>query len=166
MEKVPPEDLLPYQGGDADASMRVADVLRDQLLQDPLLAKFYVTILHPAARASEKIERRGVVIDLEKYQQLGDDLKKEIKACETKALELLPRKLRIKHRDKIEDQLAAGKSPLTPRILKDYFFTPPGLNLQPRMMTEKSDEPSTSRAHPRMFVHVPTPRPCAPCSRT
>jgi DNA polymerase I-like protein with 3'-5' exonuclease and polymerase domains len=154
MERVPPPALLPYQGGDVDASFRVADVMRDELLDDPHLAKFYVTILHPAARAFEKIERRGVVVDLEKYHKLGDDLAKEIKACEKAALELLPRRLRIKHRDKIEDQLADGKSPLTPKILKEFFFSPSGLNLQPKMMTEKSGEPSTARAHLRMFAQT------------
>jgi len=64
METIPAkDDFLTYSGGDTDATYRVADVLRDQLTQDEHLTKFYMTILHPAARAFEKIERRGVLVD-------------------------------------------------------------------------------------------------------
>ena len=99
-------------------------MLRDQLLEDPPLARFYVTILHPAARAFEKLERRGVLVDQEKYHALRDELVQTIAAAETKALSLLPNKLRIKYRDRIDDQLKAGKSPLLPVILKEFFFSP------------------------------------------
>jgi DNA polymerase I-like protein with 3'-5' exonuclease and polymerase domains len=152
MERVPPAELLPYQGADCDAAHRVADTLRDQLLADGHLARLYVRTLHPAVRAFERIERRGVVINLDKYQKLGDDLSAEIKRLEKDALALLPNRLRLKYRDKIKDQLAANKSPFTPALLKDYFFGPTGLNLKPQMTTPKSGEPSTARAHLRMFV--------------
>jgi 3'-5' exonuclease len=62
MERVPPADLLPYRGADIDASFRVAKVLRRDLLNDPELACFYTTVLHPASRAFEKIERRGLLL--------------------------------------------------------------------------------------------------------
>ena len=71
MEKVPVEDLRVYAGGDTDACYQVADVLQDQLDEDPALKRFYVTILHPAARAFEKIERRGILVDQQKYHQLA-----------------------------------------------------------------------------------------------
>src|SRR5271166_1679412 len=54
MDQVPVEPLRVYQGGDTDACYRVADILQAELEQDPDLKKFYVTILHPAARAFEK----------------------------------------------------------------------------------------------------------------
>lgn len=152
MERIPTDDLLPYAGGDIDATQQVGDTLREALMTDGALARFYVRLLHPAARAFERIERRGVVIDLEKYQKLGSDLAAEIKAVETQMLGLLPRRLRLKHKDKIEAQLAASRSPFTPVLLKDYFFGPLGLHLKPRMRTEKSGEPSTSRTHLRMFA--------------
>ena len=59
MERVPTDDLLAYAGGDIDATQQVGDTLRVDLLADGALARFYVKLLHPAARAFERIERRG-----------------------------------------------------------------------------------------------------------
>lgn len=155
MEKIHPDKLLPYAGGDTIACQAVADVLKDQLLEDDGMTRFYLTILHPAARAFEKIERRGVVIDREKYEVLGAELRQVVGVNQKKALEVLPNKLRIKHKDKIADQLAAGKNPLTPKLLKDFFFTPAGLNLKPKEFTAKSGEPSMTKSHLRQFADVP-----------
>ena len=69
METVPLDDLRAYHGGDIDATQQVADVLRDELVEDGPLARFYVRVLHPAARAFEKVERRGIVVDLQEYAQ-------------------------------------------------------------------------------------------------
>ena len=70
MEQVPVEDLRVYQGGDTDACYRVADLMQAELDEDPALKQFYVTILHPAARAFEKIERRGILVDQQKFAVL------------------------------------------------------------------------------------------------
>ena len=155
MEDVPLDELLPYAAGDLDAAYQVADALRGQLLEDPQLARFYVRVLHPAARAFERIERRGVVIDRHRYMTLRDDLRTAIAGHERQALELLPGRLKAKHGEKIREQVAQGKSPLTPAIMKEFFFGPLGLGLKPLMTTPKSGEPSTARAHLRMFSHRP-----------
>lgn len=156
MERIPAgDDLLTYAGGDTDATQRVSDVLRDELLEDEKLANFYINILHPAARAFEKLERRGVLVDQEKYAALRQDLVKVIDNAHQNVLEILPNRLRIKHRDKIESQLAAGKSPLTGTIIKEFFFSPFGLNLKPKLLTGKTQEPSTAKAHLRQFADDP-----------
>lgn len=155
MDKILPPKLLPYAGGDTIACQDVADVLKDELLEDEALTKFYVTVLHPAARAFEKVERRGVCIDKEKYEALGDELRTVVKTSQDQALSVLPQTMRIKHKDKIEDQLAAGKNPLTPSILKEFFFTPHGLNLKPKEVTAKTGEPSMTKSHLRQFADVP-----------
>lgn len=156
METIPAEeDLLVYAGGDTDACQRVADVLRDELTDDPALTRFYITILHPAARAFEKIERRGVHIDVDKFHVLRDDLQKLIKEGEKTTLDLLPNKMKIKYRDRIDDQIAKGKNPMLPSILKEFFFSPSGLNLKPKEKTEKTGEPSMAKSHLRQFAHVP-----------
>lgn len=155
METIPPDKLLPYAGGDTIACQDVADVLKDQLLEDEQLTTFYVNILHPAARAFEKVERRGVVIDKEKYEALGDELRTVVKQQQDAALAIIPNKMRIKYKDKIEDQIAAGKNPLTPKILKEFFFTPHGLNLKPKEVTAKTGEPSMTKSHLRQFADNP-----------
>lgn len=155
MDEVPFPDLLTYGAGDLDATYQAADVLREQLIEDGQLARFYVKIMHPAARAFERIERRGVLVDQNAMHQLADDLTAEIEQSRKTALQLLPARLRVQHHEKIADQLAEGKNPLTPAILKDFFFGAKGLNLEPTMVTKKTGEPSTARAHLRQFVHVP-----------
>ena len=155
-EDIPPnDDFLTYAGGDTDATQRVSDRLKKKLLAQPRLANFYVNLLHPAARTFEAIEHRGVLVDKEKYAVLGDDLRKEIKSAQTACLKLLPRRLRTKYLDKIEDQLAKGKNPLTPKIKTEYFFGELGLNLKPKMFSEKTQAISTSAAHFELFADDP-----------
>lgn len=168
MEAIPPDKLLPYAGGDTIAAQDASDVLREELLEDEELANFYITILHPAARAFEKLERRGMVIDKHKYQQLGDDLKKTISAEQSKALGLLPQTMRIKYKDRISEQIAAGKNPLLPSILKEFFFSKSGLNLKPYEFTPKLNkagekQPSMTKAHLRQFAHNPSAKAMVEC---
>mgnify|MGYP005849423281 CR=1 FL=1 len=155
MEEVPTAPLLTYAGGDTDGCQQVADVLRQELIEDPKLAKFYITILHPGARAFEKMERRGVVVDQQKFALLRQELTEAIDSATNTALGLLPNRLRIKYRDKIDDQLAKGKSPLVDALLKEFFFTPNGLNLKPRMWTEKTGQPSMAKSHLKQFADTP-----------
>src|SRR5271165_3854946 len=98
MDQVPVEPLRVYQGGDTDACYRVADILQAELEQDPDLKKFYVTILHPAARAFENIERRGILVDQEKFAVLRSDLRAAIKESQHNQLSLLPPKMKTKYR--------------------------------------------------------------------
>jgi hypothetical protein len=85
--------------------------MRDQLSEDPQLARFYINILHPASRAFEKIERRGVYVNEPKYRALGEEVAAVIQESQDKAMSLLPAKMRIKYRDRIDDQIAQGKKP-------------------------------------------------------
>jgi len=147
MELVPTEPLRNYQGGDTDAAYQVADVLQDELSADFELSRFYITILHPAARAFEKVERRGVLVDQQKYATLASELRKVIKEGQQMQLSLLPGAMRIKFRDRIDDQLKEGKNPLLPSILNEFFFTPHGLNLKPQVLTPKDKKPSLAKAH-------------------
>ena len=55
--------------------------------------------------------------------------------------------MRIKYRDRIDDQLKEGKNPLLPSILNEFFFTPHGLNLKPQLLTPKDKKPSLAKAH-------------------
>ena len=155
MEDIPLDDLLPYAGGDTDACHQVADTLRDELTEDHQLTRFYVKILHPAARAFEKIERNGIVVDVEKMHALREELRGVIKASTDRQLSLLPTMMRTKYRERIEEQIAQGKNPMLPSIVKEYFFSPRGLNLTPKEVTEKTKEPSLAKAHLRQFADNP-----------
>jgi len=119
---------------------------------DPVLKRFYVTILHPAARAFEKIERRGILVDQHKFHVLRDDLKKAIKESTDKQMSLLPNRIRIKYMDRIDEQLAAGKNPMLPSIVKEFFFSPGGLNLKPQQITPANKQPSLTKGHLRQVA--------------
>lgn len=156
MEEIPAgANLLTYAGGDTDACQQVADAQKEELLQDRALTKFYITVLHPAARAFEEVERRGVLVDQEKFAILRQDLTKEVDEGYMQAVELLPPTMKVKYRDRIDDQLANGKSPMLPSILNEFFFGAKGLKLKPKMITEKTKKPAMSKTHLKMFADVP-----------
>lgn len=142
-----PQGFLVYAGGDTDACLRTAKVMRKELLKDPQLANFYVKLLHPAARAFEKIERNGILVNREKMEALSEELRVEIDRLEKEAIDLLPGRLRAKY----SDNLKLSRNV----ILEEFFFGQLGLGLKPKMTTEKSGKPSTAHAHLQMFADVP-----------
>lgn len=144
MELIPKDALLSYAGGDTDACLRVSESIIGELKEKRNLSRLYVRILHPAVRAFEKIERRGLLVDQEKFAQLDDDLSKEISSLESQAFDMMPTKIVAKYRD----NLSLGRS----IILKDFLFThPSGLKLKPKMVTAAKKEPSTAADHLSMF---------------
>lgn len=156
VELVPKNVLLKYSGGDADVTLQVANVMRPLLLKEKRLAQFYVKLLHPALKAFEHIERRGMVIDVKKLQALREDTSKKIEVWDDQLFGMLPARLKNKHADKIASQQKSGKSPLTSAILSDLLFNGHyGWGLKPMMMTEKSQAPSTASEHLQMFVDHP-----------
>lgn len=147
MELVPLDDLLPYAGPDADGTLRVGHAIRALLLKDPRLARFYQTIVHPASRAFEAMEHRGIYADRKLYAVLRVDLEKAIEQTTREILESLPNRLKAKYADNLSLTRAV--------VLSDYFFTPLGLNLKPLEVTAKTKAPSTSIKHFQKFQHVP-----------
>jgi DNA polymerase I-like protein with 3'-5' exonuclease and polymerase domains len=146
-----PVGFLNYGGGDTDACLQVADKFRAKLKQDGQLAKFYTTILHPAARAYESVERVGMHVDVPYMEWLRDDLETEILRLEKAACEILGGRLIAKHRDRKDGSINIGKASL----LKDFMFSPMGLNLTPKMRTPETKEPSTAYDHLIMFDKDP-----------
>ena len=121
---------------------------RGKLLSDAWLTNLYVNIVHPAARAWEDIEYRGVVVDLNRYEFLRESLDAEIGKLEAEMTGLLTHRIRARHKDQISFSRAA--------LVNDYLFSPAGLNLTPRVLTKKTKEASTSyKDHLSMFLDHP-----------
>lgn len=146
MDLVPKEDLLIYGGADTDVTQQVADAQRVQLIADPELANFYITILHPAARAYEVAEQTGWCVDLDYYHALQKELRDELAEHVKAAKEILGGRIVAKHHD--DDK---PFNLLKASLLKDFMFSPMGLNLKPKMVTAKKQDPSTSLDHLMMF---------------
>lgn len=147
IHKTPKDKFLTYAGGDADACLRVSKEQKRELLADPKLTKFYVKVLHPAARAFEKVERTGILVDVDYYLNLEQEIIAETKKIHKEALTEIGGRLIAKHNDNLN---------LTkPALIKDFMFSPKGLNLKPIMKTKKTGEPSTSMDHLNMFASHP-----------
>ena len=146
MEKIPKEQLTVYAGGDTDATYQSAVVMRKELQMERGLQRFYVKLLHPAVRAFEAIEHRGLHVDLGQYGKLEKELQETIKDLEHKAIMMMPARLRAKHAEKLDLRAA---------VLKDFFFSEQGLDLKPKMFTEKTGAVKTDKAHFMMFEDHP-----------
>lgn len=155
MDLIPPEVLAPYAGADTDVTLQSSRKIKKEMQRSPALVRLYQNVLLPASSSFEAMEHEGVCVDLQAFSELRAELTDELDKQEQAMLDLMPQRLRNKYGDKIRQQQERGASPLTPRLLKDYFFTPYGLNLKPKMVTEKSGEPSTAKAHLMMFEDVP-----------
>jgi len=159
MDKVPPNKLLPYAGGDVDADLHVAETQKQQLLRDPALTSFYVNILHPAARAFEWVEQGGVLVDLEAYKELKADLEAEHIRLVKEACKIVGGRIVAKHGYLSLSQ--PGAMNLTKAsMICDFLFSPMGLNLKPLMFTPKPDKdgikrPSTAMEHLEVFAELP-----------
>lgn len=129
MNEVPLEDLIPYAGGDTDTCLQVYKVLRQMIFKDPELTNFYRTILHPASRVFELMERTGCLVDLQYYNELEIKLAKEADRLLKRCLGKIPKII-------LKDVKDPNK--LTPNILKEFMFGERGLGLLPKMFTPKA----------------------------
>jgi DNA polymerase I-like protein with 3'-5' exonuclease and polymerase domains len=145
VEKVPPDVLLEYAGGDADVTLQVSEYQLKELAKRPELRNFYTTLLHPAVRAFEKIERRGVHVDLEAYSALEKEVEHAVWNAAEAALSIVPQRLKLLHGEDI------GK----PALVREFMFGERGLGLKPKMETEKTKLASTSLEHLEMFEDHP-----------
>lgn len=143
-----PEGFVTYAGGDTDAAWQVVDEQIKELNREPSLKLFYAKVLHPAARAFENIEHRGMIVDTQAYAELRNELTIHAAEAEAKALEMIPGRLKLKH---VEKGLTLSRKAL----ISDFLFGPSGLNLKPLMLTAKSGEPRTDKAHLMMFREHP-----------
>lgn len=147
LENVPKPVMLNYVGGDSDATQRSAAVLIGDLVKDPKLTKFYQTILQPSSRVFEKMERTGVCVDVPYYHQLQEELETEIARLDKEMKSLIPGKLRAKYADNF--------SLTRPALMREFLFTPAGLNLKPVMFTASKGDPSTTLDHLSTFKDEP-----------
>lgn len=144
MDLIPDQDLLPYAGGDTDANLQVRNIQKNQLLKDKRLTGFYVNLLHPALKAFQVIESRGVFINRDRFLSLKDEVEADIDKRRERIFGLMSRRILLKY----SDNLSLGR----PALLNEFLFTPRGLNLKPLMTTAKTGAPSTSMDHLEMLI--------------
>jgi DNA polymerase I-like protein with 3'-5' exonuclease and polymerase domains len=151
MAKVPKEQHLIYSAPDADVTLQVNIAERKELKLQRGLQRFYVKLLHPAVRAFEAIEYRGLVVDLKAFNELEKELLAEQTRLETACIGMLPARLRAKY--------AGTGDMLRAAVLKEFFFGEAGMNLEPILRTAITKEPKTDKAHFMMFRDHPVAGP-------
>lgn len=151
MQKVPKEDLLVYAGGDVDAGLQVADCIERELRRDKRLLTFYGRLLHPASMAFAAVQRRGMLVDIDRYEILRKDIQTEINEAHAFAISLLPPAIQAKY----SDNLSLSREV----ILSEYLFSKRGLNITPRVLTAKAKKPSTAKSHLQLFENHKTAGP-------
>ncbi|MEG1728776.1 MAG: DNA polymerase [Bacteroidaceae bacterium] len=153
MDLVDKDSLLQYGGGDTDATLRVKKAMKAEILkpENKAMARFYVNILHPSARAFEKVERGGVFVDIDRFNELDTDLRVSIGDSVEEAKRVLGGRLIYKHNDQSKE---FGINLTKPSLIHDFMFSPMGLNLKPRMYTD-TGKVSTAMEHVGMFRDVP-----------
>ena len=67
---VPNDILYPYAACDADATLRIAHVLRARLDSNPRLWSCYYNVVLPTSQAIYEIERTGILVDRERMEEL------------------------------------------------------------------------------------------------
>lgn len=130
-----PDGFLLYAGGDVDAGARARPYIVGELAEDAGLVDFYTTVLHPAARAFEKIEHTGILVDAEQLKTVGITCDEEIEAAHADMYELVPTRIKRKRSGETADKLK-----FTPAVLRDIFFDEAGWDLTPLVKTEKAPE--------------------------
>lgn len=158
MDLLPPDDkFLVYAGGDADATLRVSEVEKNLLAAESKpLFRFYVNLLHPAARTFEIVERGGIFVDREEFRKLDADLEADMLRLTKEAKSMLGGQIVAKH---LDDSKTGGLNLTKASLLEDFLFSPMGLNLKPQELTAKTKKPSTSLDHLMKFSSHPVAGP-------
>jgi len=146
MDLIPDEDFLIYSVGDVVACLEVYEKMKEELLADPFLTRFYVELLHKSNNTFLELEHVGTTIDVECQEALEFEVSTSIKDLKEQMFEKMPMKFKLKHGDNLD---------LRPAVLQDYFFGLRGLGLKPLKFTAKTGKPSTAMEHFLMFDDVP-----------
>jgi DNA polymerase I-like protein with 3'-5' exonuclease and polymerase domains len=148
MDLVPTDDLLVYAGGDTDATLRVGNAMLKEIQTYKRMNTFYTKLLHPAGQAFLDMEQNGIYVDLEYFQGMQIEIFAILEKLTLQAKALMPKRLLAKY----GDGFALSKG----NIIKEYMFThPKGLKLKPKMLTNKTKEPSTAFDHLKLFSDNP-----------
>lgn len=166
MDLVPPDDLLPYAGGDTDAALRVYRAQRRELMaasSTPTggvarrsMASLFTHIVRPTQSLVHDMEATGMVVDLPRFHALGQEWETEIRSLRHEALTYLPQSVTKKYDLEKDPDTGRLMAPLSvPALVIDFMFTPAGLNLEPVHRTPKTGKPQITEQHLKLFDDHP-----------
>jgi DNA polymerase I-like protein with 3'-5' exonuclease and polymerase domains/uracil-DNA glycosylase len=162
MIDVPPEVMLPYAGGDPDATLRLHYELTDLLDRDRAQLNCYQRIMMPAINCfADTVERTGMLIDQPRLREFGAEVTAWVETAYKELIGRVPAAVRLKHLN-AKKELSFGRAD----FVKDILFTHDGFNLTPKVFTKTTRDlkneaeriPSTSsKDHLPFFDDPATP---------
>lgn len=170
MWEVPIADIIPYGGGDTDATLRLYNVLEPLVMNDKQLWAHYVHVSIPGLNAFSGLEAEGMYVDdrvaLPAFREL---MEREVEEARVSLLAELPRELKRsiveEYRNRPDpktgrlDKSRAKETPdkilsfTRPEFVRDILFThKKGFRLKPKVFTKTTGklnnvadrQPSTS----------------------
>jgi uracil-DNA glycosylase family 4 len=162
MVDVPRDKMLPYAGGDPDATYRLNEVLTDLLHRDLEQEKCYKLIQMPGMRAfADMVERHGMLVDQQRLTTFGAEVQTFLDEAYPSLIRRVPAPVRMKHLE-AGKELSFGR----PDFTKDVLFTKGigGFELEPLVWTKTTKdledvtkrEPSTSSKQHLPFFSDPS----------
>ena len=120
-----PDEALDYAAEDADVTLRLAGVLRDQLQEDPALLALYREVELPLEGLLARIEKTGVLVDAEALGRLSGQLSAQLKEMEAKIFALAGHQFNIGSPKQLSDVLfqEIGLSPIKKTAKKTGYST-------------------------------------------
>lgn len=154
MINVPHDVMLPYAGGDTDATFRLDEELDTLLARDRKQLKCYRLIQMPAMRTfADIVERSGMLVDQDRLREFGAEVNTWLEETYPSLIRRVPPAVRRKHAE-------AGKELKfsRPDFVRDTLFTPDGFNLEPLVFTKTTrdlKDPSQRVASTSSKDHLP-----------
>lgn len=132
MINVPHEIMLPYAGGDPDATLRLDNELDTLLARDPQQLKCYKLVQMPAMRTfANTVERHGMRVDQERLREFGTEVSGWLEDAYPSLIRRVPIAVRRRHAE-------AGKELVfsRPDFVRDALFAPDGFAIEPIVFTK------------------------------
>ena len=161
MRDVPPDDMLPYAGGDPDACLRLCRSLAARMSKDPKQIRVYRKIQVPAVMCfADVTERGGMLVDRDKLRDLGAEVDDWLDREFRRLIRLVPVRVRRRHLNR-RKPLRFSRA----QFVIDTLFRDGGFGLTPVVFTKGTRDlppaqqiPSTSvKEHFPYLVNDRTP---------
>lgn len=138
MQDVPPDKILPYAGGDVDASLCDTLKLVGLAKKDRRNYRCYTRIQMPGLRLFNRMEQKGMKINRGELREFGTILRRDEKRMYDELIEQVPRKVLRRHADK-KNGLSFNRD----EFVRDIVFSREGFHRKPVVFT-----PSTRKLPP------------------
>ena len=138
LELVDIDELRKYGCGDVDAVFRLFPILEDKVYNDDQLANYYETVTLSALNTFMSIERRGMPVNLDKLDDLEEELRDYIEELYQELIDEVPNSIKRQHlREHRSNDPREVLKFTRPQFVIDILFDhPDGFCLEPRVFTK------------------------------